>query len=124
MKQHNPIRMAGISLSLLISAIATWLMLQPGQPDALPGLPHIDKLAHFITFFVITLPAVAVHPARWFWIVLAASALGGAIEIIQPWFGRSRELADFIADVAGALLAVPVGRWLSERWQLHKRHRA
>jgi len=122
-QQYNPIRIAGISLSLLMAAIATWLMLQPAQSGTLPPVPHIDKLAHFVAFFLIALPAIVVHPTRWLWIVLAASALGGMIEIIQPWFGRGREFADFMADVAGALMAVPLGRWLSERWQVQQRDR-
>ena len=35
--------------------------------------------------------------------------LGAAIEIIQPAFGRHRELADLYADSAGALAGVGVG---------------
>lgn len=106
---------AGIGLSVCFALFATWLMLLPAGPEVSPRFPHLDKLAHFVAFFFIALPALAVRPADWLWIVVLAGVLGGAIEIIQPMFGRGRELADFIADVLGALAAVPVGRWLSHR---------
>lgn len=118
MRNQRLIEGMGIGLSVLFACIATWLMLKPASADTLPDVTHIDKLVHFVTFFLIALPAVIVRPQAWLGIALAASVLGGAIEIIQPWFGRTRELADFAADMLGAFAAVPVGRWLSERWQL------
>lgn len=90
-------------------------MLSPAGPDVAPTFPHFDKLAHFAVFFAIALPAIAVRPGAWLWIVLSASALGGIIEIIQPFFGREREFGDFVADVLGALAAVPVGHALARR---------
>ena len=35
------------------------------------------------------------------WVLPAALVFGGVIELIQPFFGRSSELADFWADAAG-----------------------
>ncbi len=121
MRRRDIIEKLGLTLSFLIAAFATWLMLQPAQSDTLPSIPHIDKLAHFVAFFFIALPAIIVRSRSWIVVVLAASAFGGLIEIIQPFFGRHRDFADFVADVMGVLVAVPVGQWLSKRWQLDKR---
>ena len=120
MDRRKAIDVTGRGLSVAIAAIATWLMLQPGQPDTVPHFPHLDKIAHAVAFFFIALPALSVRPKSWKWIVLVVIAFGGAIEIIQPYFERGREFADFLANAVGALAAVPVGRWLSKRWQLEQ----
>ncbi len=111
-----------------MAVIATALMLAPS--DALPSsqVMSYDKVLHFLAFFAIVLPAITVRPRAWVWVLPLAIALGGAIEIIQPYFGRSRELGDFIADALGAGAAVIVGhmvsRWWSERWYPRKFKRA
>ncbi|MCC5955242.1 MAG: VanZ family protein [Natronohydrobacter sp.] len=115
MQRLRVAEIAGYGLAIGFAVIGTWLMLAPAGPETPLPFPHFDKLVHFVVFFLIALPAVAVRPDAWLWIVLCASALGGAIELIQPIVGRGRELADFVADVLGALAAVPVGRALSRR---------
>ncbi|MDN3517214.1 hypothetical protein QWY84_06315 [Aquisalimonas lutea] len=45
-------------------------------------------------------------PVRGGLVVLAALALGGTIELIQPWFGRSAGLQDLWQDLLGAMAAV------------------
>lgn len=105
----------GYGLAIGFAIIGTALMLAPAGPDVPPPFPHFDKLVHFIVFFLIVLPAVAVRPGAWAVIVLGASALGGAIELIQPLVGRERELGDFVADVAGAFAAVPLGHAIARK---------
>ena len=64
-----------------------------------------DKVAHFITFFFLTLFLSRGLPKWYGWkALLALSIFGLVIELIQfalPW--RSLSLADWIADIAGVL---------------------
>ena len=64
-----------------------------------------DKVAHFITFFFLTLFFSRGLPKWYGWkVLLALCAFGLIIEFIQfalPW--RSLSLADWIADIAGVL---------------------
>ncbi|TVP71334.1 MAG: hypothetical protein EA339_10395 [Rhodobacteraceae bacterium] len=117
----------GFFLSAVMAVIATVLMLLPPQATKAVSVSVNDKTMHFVAFFMIVLPAIAVRPSVWVWVLPIAIVLGGAIEIVQPFFGRGRELGDFIADVLGATLAVPVGRLLhhaiSQGWELHKAKR-
>lgn len=125
--RHRAIRL-GFLLSAVMAVIATVLMLLPPQATKAVSVSVNDKTMHFVAFFMIVLPAIAVRPSVWVWVLPIAIVLGGMIEIVQPFFGRGRELGDFIADVLGATLAVPVGRLLhsviSQSWQLHKAKRA
>ena len=85
---------------------------------------HADKLAHFLMFSVLgTAVLVAACKAeawegkRWLFLVLVA-AYGVLLEGSQAlWFAtRSAELADAIADVAGASVAWPLFRGIYQRW--------
>lgn len=118
---------AGFGASLLMAALVTALLLMPIEPSAEPGVPHLDKLVHFLSFFAIVLPAVLVRPGAWPWVFALAVAWGGAIEWIQPHFGRGFDLADIVANTLGALTAFPVARWIRlrlERRQFQQRKRA
>ena len=125
--RHRAIQL-GFLLSAVMAVTATVLMLLPPQATKTVSVSVNDKIMHFVAFFMIVLPAIAVRPSVWVWVLPIAIVLGGMIEIVQPFFGRGRELGDFIADVLGATLAVPVGRLLhhviSQGWQLHKAKRA
>lgn len=80
---------------------------------ALPGPPGNDKAAHAFAFAVLTLPISLLAPRSLIWLMPLALAYGGAIELIQPYVGRSRELADLIADGVGILAGAALGRGLS-----------
>lgn len=75
-------------------------------------MPDADK-DHHIRAFAISLSFSRPRLAPW--IVLAAVAHGGAIELIQPFVGRGRELLDFVADtvraVSGGLLGIGLDRF-------------
>lgn len=100
------------ALFALAISVAMLLPLS-GLPQAWPGA---DKVQHFVAFLVLTVPICARHPRAALWLVPAAAVLGGAIEVIQPLTGRTRELADFVADVLGAL----AGAWLGRRWAFRR----
>jgi len=88
------------------TAIAILTLMPPSQVDMPPGS---DKPSHFIAFIALTLPLAMVRP-RWSgWLLLLFTVFGAAIEIIQPYVGRSRELADLVADVAGIACGILLG---------------
>lgn len=80
---------------------------------ALPGPPGNDKVAHILAFALLTLPLSLVAPRSLLWLMPLALVFGGAIEMIQPYVGRDRELADLIADGIGILAGAAVGRGLA-----------
>ncbi len=95
-------------------ALGAWLLVAPdaGPP---PTLPFQDKIFHALAFACLTGPAVLVLPKRYLWFWLAHMvALGGGIELVQARMGegRSGDVVDFLADVAGILIALAAGRWL------------
>lgn len=94
----NPVRWS-ILLTIVLGSGITFSTLMPIAPVDMPS--GSDKLYHFGAFVALALPLALVRP-RWSgWLFLAFSAFGAAIEIIQPYVGRSREFADLLADMAG-----------------------
>lgn len=96
-------------------AAGVWWLSSLSDPpgSGLLDLPHLDKAAHAGLFFVQTallrLAGLRVVPA-----LLVALGLGVADELHQATVpGRSPQLADLAADVAGAVLAVAAVRWLA-----------
>ena len=78
--------------------------------EKLPTVSGSDKVYHLISFAILTLPIAIIRP-RAIWIILSLSiAFGGAIELLQPLVNRNFEMADFLADAAGAVLGVLVAR--------------
>lgn len=94
-----------VTLSLVVlTALAT---LAPVRGPA--GLPINDKGYHFIAFAALAFPVAVVRPRWWLGVFLALAVYGGVIEIVQPYVGRGRELADWYADCAGALAGCAMG---------------
>lgn len=96
-----------IAIALLI-AVTT---LMP-TPHIHHGGNHLDKLAHMAAFFVLVFPTAALWPRVTAWIGLLAVLYGAAIEVIQPYAGRSAEFADLLADGIGVALGIIVGTTL------------
>ncbi len=100
-------RTAAIFLTIGLSITIAALTLIPlNVPKSVPGT---DKLHHLLAFAALTLPCAALYPKALLKVVLAAAIYGAAIEVIQPYFGRSGELADFIADLLGIGLGATLG---------------
>jgi VanZ family protein len=80
---------------------------------------HVDKLAHLVAFLVLVLPTAVLRPRAILWVGTLAVVYGAAIEVIQPYAGRSAELADLLADGIGvglgAILGVRLRRALAPR---------
>lgn len=115
-------RRAGLVASLFLGVILSWLMLTPIAAPPV-SVPSADKVFHAVVFAALVFPLIATDTRRWVWAVPVCIAFGGAVELIQPFVGRTGEWLDFGADVTGVLagaalaetLHVRVARWLSGR---------
>lgn len=107
----RPIRALWLVSTIVIAVLIAVLTLSPN-----PHLPkndiHLDKLAHMAAFFGLVFPTAALWPRVTAWIGLAAVLYGGAIEVIQPYTGRSAEFADLLADGIGVGLGIVLGATL------------
>ncbi|MGI6047842.1 MAG: VanZ family protein [Petrimonas sp.] len=98
--------------------------------DDVPSLPPIiawDKIAHFGMFFVLSAVSLfdyyRLHNGepkmrRWiFWGFVLPVIYGAVIELMQKYFflTRSAEMADFIADVFGSLIALLIALLLYKK---------
>lgn len=104
---------------VLLIFVATCLLSPSDVPD-LPSILPWDKLVHFGMFFVLSaislfdyyrLHAGKPSVIRWiFWGFVVPVCYGGAIELMQKYFFRSRsaELNDFIADILGSAVALVI----------------
>jgi VanZ family protein len=83
-------------------------MLIPNPPELVSGLSFVDKIEHFLAFFILNLLFIIWLNGGEFrrFTVLALSAVilaiyGALMELLQHFTGRTAEFADFIADLAG-----------------------
>lgn len=108
------------TMAVTVTILYLTLFPQPLGDEEFPMFPGADKVVHAIMFG--TLAGALIfdrwHEGRtlsWKGAVLcaiAATAAGGLIELLQQWMalGRGCDIYDFLADTAGALLAIPVTR--------------
>jgi VanZ family protein len=114
-------------LAFFTAGLTIWLSLGPTPPGT-SAFPDADKVWHSLAYFVTTsllLLAAVWRPGRgrgpfprMEWLLPAAMLMAGAlIEYAQARFTTTRkgELADWLAEVAGVLLAVALNRVLRKR---------
>jgi VanZ family protein len=66
-----------------------------------------DKEAHVLAFYVLTALGLAGLPNLRKWdVALMCVAVGGLIEVIQPFVGRDGNIADWVADSLGVGLCI------------------
>jgi VanZ family protein len=110
------------SLTAASVALTLWLSLWSSPPGT-DAFPHVDKLQHFVAYFVtsallylagIWRPGRGDGPlARRRWQIFAAIVVGGGvIELLQSRSGRDMELGDWLAEVAAVTLAF----WFLTSW--------
>ena len=92
-----------IPLTLAVTLVLTMAMLWPitAPPPAPDGS---DKLVHVAAFAALAFPLARTGRFGLVPVFVGASAFGGIIELIQPSFGRSADMADWIADILGVIL--------------------
>ncbi len=87
------------------------------KPPSLPGNPG-DKIQHMMAFATLgALAAAGWRGQSWWRIFAALAAFGGFIEITQaiPALQRDSQLLDWVADMAAAIAAIWVVRWILAR---------
>ena len=102
----------GSAVTIVLAVIIAVLTLAP-MPTGGPA--GSDKLYHILAFACLAFPLPLVRLRLALWVVLGVIAYGGAIEVIQPFFGRQAEWADLLADGIGAVLGAAAGYLLSGR---------
>ena len=94
-----------IPLTLIVTTLLTVAMLWPiDQPP--PGPDGSDKMVHLIAFAALAFPLARTGRFGLIPVFVGASVFGGLIELIQPSFGRSADMQDWIADIAGVGLGI------------------
>ena len=94
-----------IPLTLFMTSVLTVALLWPiHQP--LPASDYTDKLVHLIAFAALAFPLARTGRIGLIPVFVGASVFGGVIELIQPSFGRSADMQDWIADIAGVGLGI------------------
>lgn len=101
------LRQAADVLTVLIAVAIVYLTLSQSSGSKDFFIP--DKVAHAIAFFVLVFPVSLMHRWGFLWIVPLAAGFGWAIEVIQPHFGRGREIEDFYADLIGIAAGTAAG---------------
>jgi len=83
-----------------------------------PEIPHLDKIMHALAWGGLAFLAAIGWPQALRGPLLLAAAHGALIEVLQGTVvqGRSAELADFLADLLGAVLAIVVLGRLRGAW--------
>jgi VanZ family protein len=100
---------AGVVVAVLaLVVLGASLAPVPGTVStASTGTVGADKLLHAVAYAGLTFAvATAVDtrsPGRLAGVVLAVTAFGVAVELVQPFVGRTASLLDALADLAGSL---------------------
>lgn len=106
-------------LALLWAALTFWLSSSPdaqGVGGFLDLRPPFDKLYHAVNFGVLAALLYLATGRAWL-AVLLASLYGVSDELHQSFVpGRSSDVTDWLADTAGAFLAVLVVRYVLRCW--------
>lgn len=103
----SPRRRLSLALAFAVAALILLVSLLPRPPMELGGPRWSDKLGHLLAYALLggllclSLPERPAAP-RLLLAALAGVAFGGAIELLQPLTGRSRELLDLLADALGS----------------------
>ena len=94
-----------IPLTLIVTTVLTVAMLWPIN-QLPPGPDGSDKVVHLIAFAALAFPLARTGRIGLIPVFAGASVFGGFIELIQPSFGRSADMQDWIADIAGVALGI------------------
>lgn len=117
-------------LTLLCLALIVYLSLVIDIPETpLDNVALIDKWTHFVMYggscTVMWWEYLRCHrrmnwPKMWLYAIIGMMVLGGVIEILQPYVGRSGEWLDFGADAVGILLGAAIGMMMKKiMWKEH-----
>ena len=100
-------RSAGLIMTSVCAALIAFLSI--GYQNSFGISFGSDKLLHAIAYTCLVLPMALTQPRSLLWFLPIAMVFGGIIELIQPYFGRSREGLDLVANAAGLGLGSIIG---------------
>lgn len=69
------------------------------------GISFYDKIYHFLLYSLWSFPVFIANPKSVKFFFIFMILYGGLIEVIQPYFNRSCEIVDFIANTLGVLFS-------------------
>jgi VanZ family protein len=101
-------------------ALALTILMASSQSEVtVPSGRHLDKVGHFLAFGLLGTLVARTQPMRRWWLGAVAASLFGLVdEGVQSFTpGRFVEVADMVADAAGAVLAVVLYR----HWTWYRR---
>lgn len=96
------------------AALALCILVASGRGQvAAPDIVNIDKMAHFGVFGLLATLVMRAPGLSHAWVAVVLVSMFGAVDEFRQSFtpGRFVEVADWIADSAGALVAVTVYRF-------------
>ncbi len=100
-----PVRAAAALIALIAAGLITYFSLVP--PSEVPGKGLPDKLLHFMAYAgLAAILTVALGVRRVVMSTVLAAGLGAGLEVAQglQGAGRQAEIADALANLAGAML--------------------
>ncbi len=105
----------------LVIIIACSLLFFKEVKSSVTSITHIDKVAHFGVFFVLTGFLKRAFKAPFWLYILILAAYGAGVEYVQGTIPhREASLADFIADVAGIVSYLVVSHFWHKRYEKSK----
>ena len=97
-----------IPLTVIGTCALTAAMLWPLQ--SAPGPEGSDKVVHLFAFAALAFPLARTQRIGLTLVFISACAFGGLIEFVQPHFGRSADLNDWVADCVGVLCGIALAQ--------------
>lgn len=113
MKQPEWTHKAGMVATFVVFALILLFSLEPSTDvPSVSWIPFADKGAHFLAYgaFGGSLALWFFRPEkkgkRFLFALSLVILLGALLELLQPSFGRSKELLDLLADSLGGLMGL------------------
>jgi hypothetical protein len=97
---------------ILAAVIAILLGLAAVLPAELVAAYVSDdgQVQHALGLTMISLLVTVSYPRAWAWVLILGTIASGAVELVQPVFGRGGQWTDLAADMAGLAIGVGAGR--------------
>ena len=111
-------------LVLHVTGVALIILLSLMPEAMLPIDGGSDKVKHLAAYGAVMLAGCGAYDRKRLWGVTALGLLllGAVLEGLQGgFFGREASLGDMVANAAGILLALTVGKFLERRWPWRER---
>ena len=106
------LKLFDIYLTIVLALIILIGMLAPiSEVTTAPA--GTDKIIHILAFAALVLPLAITKRIGLCPLFIFASCFGAIIEVIQPSFGRSAEIIDWIADIAGVIFGLAARKLIS-----------